>query len=138
MDFFKRLQPFALLVLRLVLGAIMIAHGYSKVFGEFHKHQGYVGSLGIPAWMAYLSTGTEFFGGIAIVLGLFAQFFSLAFCIEMLVAIWKVHFKHGLTAPGGYEFPLAMVAIALAVMCFGAGPYALTFGGRSSGWGGKK
>jgi hypothetical protein len=67
----NRLQPFALLVMRLVLGAIMIAHGYKKVFGGFHAHQQFVGSLGIPAWMAYLSTATEFFGGIAIVLGLF-------------------------------------------------------------------
>lgn len=137
MDFFKRLQPFALVVMRLVLGAIMIAHGYKKVFGGFHGHQQMVAGLGIPAWMAYLSTATEFFGGIAIVLGLFTQFFSLAFFIEMLVAIWKVHWKHGLTAPGGYEFPLALVAIAFALMCFGAGPYALTFG-KSSGWGGKK
>ncbi len=137
MDFFKRLQPFALLVMRVVLGAIMIAHGYKKVFGGVHAHQQMVAGLGIPGWMAYLSTCTEFFGGIAIVLGLFAQFFSLAFFIEMLVAIWKVHFKHGLTAQGGYEFPLALVAIAFGLMCFGAGPYALTFS-KSSGWVGKK
>ena len=137
MDFFKRLQPFALLVMRLVLGAIMIAHGYKKVFGGFHAHQEFIGGLGIPVWMAYLSTATEFLGGIAIVLGLYAQFFSLAFFIEMLVAIWKVHFKHGLTAQGGYEFPLALVAISFALMCFGAGPYALTFS-RGSAWGGKK
>lgn len=137
MDSLKRLQPFALLVMRLVLGAIMIAHGYKKVFGGFHAHQEFISGIGIPGWMAYLSTCTEFFGGIAIVLGLFAQFFSLAFFIEMLVAIWKVHFKHGFTAQGGYEFPLALVAISFALMCIGAGPYALTFS-KSSGWGGKK
>lgn len=138
MDLFKRLQPFALLVMRLALGGIMIAHGYKKVFGGFHAHQELIAGLGIPAWMAYLSTGTEFFGGIAIVLGLWTQFFSLAFFIEMLVAIWKVHWKHGLTGQGGYEFPLALVAIAFALMCFGAGPYALRYGGGSSGWAGKK
>ncbi len=137
MDSLKRLQPFAILVMRLVLGAIMFAHGYKKVFGGFHAHQEFISGVGIPGWMAYLSTCTEFFGGIAIVLGLFAPFFSLAFFIEMLVAIWKVHFKHGFTAQSGYEFPLALVAIAFALMCFGAGPYALTFS-RGSGWGGKK
>jgi putative oxidoreductase len=130
MDFFKRLQPFALLVMRLALGAIMIAHGYKKVFGGFHEHQHIVAGLVIPAWMAYLSTITEFVGGIAIVLGPFTQFFSLAFFIEMLVAIWKVHWKHGLTAQEGYEFPLALVAIAFALVCFGAGPYALSLGKR--------
>jgi putative oxidoreductase len=137
LDFFKRLQPFALLVMRLALGAIMIAHGYKKVFGGFHSHQEMVAGLGIPAWMAYLSTGTEFFGGIAIVLGLFTQFFSLAFFIEMLVAIWKVNWKHGLTAQGGFEFPMACATIAFALMCFGAGSFALTFG-KSSGFLSKK
>ena len=133
MDFLNRMQPLALLVLRLVLGSIMIAHGYSKVWGGFHHHMDMVGSLGIPRWMAYLSAGTEFFGGIGIVLGLFTRFFSLAFLIEMSVAIWKVHFKHGLTGPGGYEFPLALVAIAFTLICYDGGPWAATFGGRSGG-----
>jgi len=131
-DFFNRLQPFVLLVMRLVLGAIMIAHGYHKVWGGFHHHMEFVGSLGIPRWMAYLSAGTEFFGGIAIVLGLFTRFFSLAFVIEMGVAIWKVHFKNGLMGNGGYEFPLALATLAFALMCFGGGPWGATFG-KSSG-----
>jgi putative oxidoreductase len=132
-DFLNRLQPLALLVMRLVLGAIMIAHGYHKVFGGFHHHMEFVGSLGLPPWLAYFSTGTEFFGGIAIVLGLFTRFFSLAFAIEMGVAIWKVHFKNGLMGNGGYEFPLALAAIAFALLCFDGGPWGLTFGGRAGG-----
>src|SRR5713226_5452811 len=124
--------------MRLVLGAIMIAHGYHKVFGGFHHHMEMVGSLGIPRWLAYLSAGTEFFGGIAIVLGLFTRYVSLAFLIEMAVAIWKVHFKNGLTGNAGFEFPLALAAIAFALMCFGGGPWGATFGGRASGaWKGK-
>ena len=133
MDFLNRLQPFALLVMRLVLGAIMIAHGYHKVFGGFHRHMDFVGSLGLPHWMAYLSAGTEFVGGIGIVLGLFTRFFSLAFLIEMGVAIWKVHFKNGLTGTGGFEFPLALATIAFGLLCFGGGPWGFNFGKR---WGG--
>jgi len=121
-DFFNRLQPFALLAMRLVLGAIMIAHGYHKVWGGFHHH------MEFAAWTAYLFAGTEFFGGIAIVLGLFTRFFSLAIVIEMAVAIWKVHSKNGLTGAGGFEFPLALAVIAFALMCFGGGPWGLTFG----------
>ena len=133
MDFLNRMQPFALLVMRLVLGAVMVAHGYHKVWGGFHHHMDFVGSLGIPKWMAYLSAGTEFFGGIAIVLGLFARFFAAAFIIEMAVAIWKVHFKNGLMGNGGYEFPLALATIAFGLMCFGGGPWGATFG-KSGGW----
>jgi putative oxidoreductase len=128
-----RLQPLALLVLRLALGAIMIAHGYHKVWGGFHHHMDVVGSLGLPRWMAYLSTGTEFFGGIAIVLGLFTRFFALAFVIEMGVAIWKVHFKNGLTGNGGFEFPLALAVMAFTLVCFDGGPWGMTFGERSGG-----
>ncbi|MGA9527078.1 MAG: DoxX family protein [Terriglobales bacterium] len=135
-DSFNRAQPFAQFVMRLVLGAIMIAHGYHKVFGGFNHHMDMVASLGLPKWMAYLSAGTEFFGGIALVLGLFTRFFSLAIVIEMAVAIWKVHFKNGLmghgpTAPG-YEFPLAIATIAFALLCFGGGPWGFNFGGRGS------
>jgi putative oxidoreductase len=132
-DFLNRLQPLALLVLRLALGAVMIAHGYPKVVGGFHHHMDMVGSLGLPRWMAYLSAGTEFFGGIGIILGLFTRFFSLAIVIEMSVAIWKVHFKHGLTGQGGFEFPLALAAIAFALLCYDGGPWGLTFGGRTGG-----
>jgi len=92
-----------------------------------------VGSLGIPRWLAYFSAGTEFFGGIAIVLGLFTRFFALAFVIEMGVAIWKVHFKNGLMGSSGYEFPLALATIAFALLCFDGGPWGLTFGGRAGG-----
>jgi len=113
--------------MRLTLGAILIAHGYGKVFRGFHHHMDMVVSLGLPAWMAYLSTATEFFGGIAIMLGLFTRFFSLAVVIEMSVVIWKVHFKHGLTAPGGFEFPLAVGTIALALLSFGGGPWGFSF-----------
>ncbi len=131
LDFLNRLQPLAQLLMRLALGAILIAHGYGKVFGGFHHHMGMVASLGLPSWMAYLSAGTEFFGGIAIVLGLFTRFFSLAVLIEMAVIIWKVHLKNGLMGHGsgapGYEFPLALAMIALGLACFGGGPWGLSF-----------
>jgi len=136
--FLNRLQPFALLVMRLVLGSILIAHGYHKVFGGFHHHMDMVGSLGLPRQLAYLSAGTEFFGGIGIVLGLFTRFFSMAFVIEMCVAIWKIHFKNGLTGQGGYEFPMSVATIAFALMCFGGGPWGLNFGRSGGGWKAKK
>jgi len=137
-DSLNRLQPFALLVVRIALGAIMIAHGYSKVFGGFHGHQQIVGSIGLPGWMAYLSTATEFAGGIAIVLGVATRFCSLAFLIEMAVAILRVHLKNGLKGPGGYEFPLSLAAMAFLLMCFGGGPFGFNFGKGMGGGKSKK
>src|SRR5438105_3809024 len=105
--YLDRLQPLALLVLRFVLGAIMIAHGYGKVFGGMQNFSHLVSGLGIPGWMAYLSAAAEFGGGILLVLGLITRIAAAAVLVDMLVAISKVHFKNGLMGQGGYEFPLA-------------------------------
>lgn len=125
MGYLDRLHPLALLVLRVVLGAVMISHGYPKVFGGLHHHVQFVGSLGIPGWLAYFSAFAEFFGGILVIAGLITRIAALAILIDLLVAIAKVHWKHGLSGPGGYEFPLSLAAIAFALIFFGAGPIAL-------------
>ncbi len=121
-----RLKPLALLALRVTLGAILIAHGYSKMFGgHLHEHLGFVSKIGLPGWMGYLSAGTEFFGGILLVVGLLTRLVGIAFTLEMLVAIFRVHLKNGLMGQGGYEFPLAVGVIAFALIFLGAGPISL-------------
>ena len=131
-----RLQPLALFVLRLVLGVIMIAHGSSKVFGGISHHVQMVSGLGLPGWLAYFSAAAEFFGGILVIAGFLTRFAALAIAVNMGVAIWKVHWKNGLMGDHGYQFPLALAAIAFALIFFGAGPIAfdsLRGGGRLSG-----
>jgi putative oxidoreductase len=122
--YLDRLQPLALLVLRIVIGTIMIAHGYAKVFGGFSHVHDMVQHMGFPGWMAYPLAATEFFGGILIIAGLFTRCVALAMLIDMSVAIWKVHFHNGLKGQGGYEFPLSVAAIAFALVFFGGGPIA--------------
>jgi putative oxidoreductase len=134
--YFDRLQPLALLVLRLVLGAVMIGHGYGKVFGGLPHFVQFIRSLGLPGWLAYVSAVTEFFGGILVIAGLLTRCVSLAILIDLCVVIWKVHWKHGFLAQGGYEFPLAVAAIAFALIFFGAGPMAID-ALRKSGGGGR-
>jgi putative oxidoreductase len=123
--FLDRLQPLALLVLRLVLGIIMIAHGYPKVFGGMGHHVQSVQNLGFPGWMAYLSAAAEFGGGILVIVGMLTRFASLAILINMAVAILKVHWKNGLTGEHGYQFPLSLAAIAFALIFLGAGAIAM-------------
>lgn len=125
MRYLDRLQPIALLVLRLVLGIIMIGHGYPKVFGSLSHHVQSVSNLGLPGWLAYFSAAAEFLGGIAVILGLFTRVAALGIAVNMAVAIGKVHWKNGLLGNGGYQFPLALAAIAFALIFFGAGPIAL-------------
>lgn len=122
MNFLGRLQPLGLLVLRLVLGAIMIAHGYTKVFGGMPHFVETVRGIHLPGWLAYLSAASEFGGGILLIAGFFTRFVALCVCINMLVAIFGVHWKNGFTGQGNYQFPLSLAAIAFSLIFTGAGP----------------
>ena len=129
MRFLDRLHPLALITLRVVLGVIMVAHGSQKVFGGVGQITGMVSKLGFPAWMGYLVAATEFGGGILLIAGLLTRLAALAVCIEMVVAVLKVHLPNGLKGAGpgkpGYEFPLACAAIAFSLLFLGAGPISL-------------
>ncbi|HET9409381.1 MAG TPA: DoxX family protein [Candidatus Sulfotelmatobacter sp.] len=125
MRYLDRLQPLALLIVRLTLGIIMVVHGYHKVFGGLHHHVQFVSSLGLPGWTAYLSAFTEFLGGLLVLAGLFTRPAALAICINLGVAIWRVHWHNGLTGDGGFEFPLAVATLAIALVFFGAGPISM-------------
>ena len=126
MNFLNRLQPLGLLVLRLALGAIMIAHGWQKIAGGMSQFMGMLQHMGIPAWMGYLTVAAEFGGGILLVIGFLTRLAALAIFVDMLVAILKVHLPHGLFSKnGGFEFPLACAAIAFSLIWSGAGPIAI-------------
>jgi putative oxidoreductase len=130
-----RLQPLALLLLRLALGSSMVGHGYLKLFHGLSQHAHTVASLGLPAWLGYVSAFTEFLGGIALLAGIMTRPAAFFVCINMAVAIWKVHWHNGLIGEMGYEFPLALAAIAFALVFFGPGPISLdhVFRGGGSG-----
>jgi putative oxidoreductase len=136
--YLDRLQPLALLVIRLALGAIMATHGYHKVFGGLHQFAQMVGSMGVPTWLAYVAAFTEFLGGLLLLAGFFTRPAALAVCVDLIVAIWKVHLHSGLLGSPerpGYEFPLAAAALAFALIFFGGGPISLdhVLRGGSSG-----
>ncbi|HVI10827.1 MAG TPA: DoxX family protein [Candidatus Binatia bacterium] len=136
MRYLDRLQPLALFAMRLTLGAVMMAHGYQKVFGGLHHYQQFISGLGLPAWSAYLSAFSEFFGGLLLLIGLFTRFAALAICVDLCVAIAKVHFHHGLTGNMGWELPLSLATLAFGLIFFGGGPIALDHI-RAPGGGGK-
>ena len=115
--FLDRLQPLGLLVLRVTLGVIMIIHGKPKVFGGMPHMIDLVHKIGFPTVFAYLASYTEFVGGMLLVVGLLTRWAAIAIAIEMTVIIYATHFKWY----GNFEFPLALGAIAFALIWFGAG-----------------
>lgn len=128
MRYLDRLQPLALLIMRLALGAIMTAHGYHKVFGDLRHFAHTVGGMGLPVWLGYVSAFTELLGGLLLIIGFFTRPAAFAVCVNLCVAIWKVHLHNGLLGSPdrpGYEFPLAAATLAFALIFFGAGPISL-------------
>ena len=120
---------YGLTVLRIFVGIIFAAHGSQKLFGWFGGN----GLAGTAQWMesiglapvvlmALLSGGTEFFGGLALIIGLLARPAALGLTFTLLVAIFTVHISNGLfMANDGYEFALALLGGTVAVLIEGAG-----------------
>jgi|SRR5579871_2624076 len=114
----------ALLVIRIVLGVIFIAHGSQKLFGAF-------GGPGLAAWVGmigkigHLVAIGEFFGGIGILIGLLSRLSAAAIIIIMLGAISIVHWPHGFFMPNGMEYALANIGLAAAILIAGPGRYSV-------------
>ncbi|MBX9762513.1 MAG: DoxX family protein [Pseudomonadaceae bacterium] len=124
---------FGLTVLRIVAGLTFAAHGAQKLFGWF----GGYGLEGVGQWMesiglapgylmALMAGSAEFFGGLALILGLLVRPAAAMLAVTMLVAIVTVHLANGFfMSNNGYEFALALLAISIALVIEGAGKLSL-------------
>lgn len=120
-------------ILRLPIGLIVAAHGSQKLFGWFGGH----GLAGTGMWMesiglspgslmAFLAGSAEFFGGIALMLGLLTRIGALASALTMLVALFWVHWGKGFFMDAhGIEYALALLAATVALTVMGGGNLAL-------------
>ena len=123
----------ASLALRVPAGIIFAAHGAQKLFGWFGGYglQGTAGWMesigltpGIP--LTLMAGGAEFFGGLALILGLLTRPAAFVLAITMLVAIFSVHFANGLfMSNNGYEFALSLLAGAVSLLISGGGRVSL-------------
>ena len=122
-----------LLLLRVVFGLTLAAHGSQKLFG-FLGGGGPAGtttffrSLGFraPLLMALIAGLGELAGGLLFAFGLLTPLAALILTVVMLNAIGSVHWKKGFfNSAGGYEFNLAILATAVAITAIGPGRYSL-------------
>ncbi|HSD01689.1 MAG TPA: DoxX family protein [Gaiellales bacterium] len=134
-----------LLIIHVVAGLTMAAHGGQKLFGWF-EGPGRRGTAGMmdklgyrePAIMASLAGLAEFAGGLGLALGFLTPLAAIAIVVVMLNAAYTVHLKNGFwNTAGGCEYPLVMSAIAVGIAATGPGDAsadnALGFMGTLSG-----
>lgn len=120
---------FAPLAVRVPVGIIFAAHGAQKLFGWFGGYGlagtgQFMDSIGLSPGtvMAALAGGAEFFGGLALLIGLLVRPASVVLAFTMLIAIFSAHFSKGLfIANGGYEYALALLAVTIGLLISGAG-----------------
>ncbi|HCT46185.1 MAG: hypothetical protein CMJ35_03135 [Phycisphaerae bacterium] len=126
------LSDAGLLIARSMIGVVGIYHGGQKLFGMFGGG-GFASTaeameamgMPLPTLSAAAAGSAEFFGGIAIALGLLTRFAGANFAFTMLVASFAVHGGAFGSQNGGMEYPLTLGMIALALTLTGPGRFSL-------------
>jgi putative oxidoreductase len=136
-----RLQAWAPIPLRLIVGYGFMEHGYSKIVHGPENFAAMLAALGVPAseLMSWATILVELVGGLAVLVGAFVPLVSLPMAAVLLVAIFTVHLPNGfssikllaVTAAGahfgqpGYETDLLYLACLAALVLGGSGPLAI-------------
>jgi putative oxidoreductase len=126
------LSPLAEPLIRVTAGLLLVPHGAQKLFGWFGGYgieatgQFFSSKLGLPASLALLAGVIEFFGGLALALGLGTRVVAALVAGLMAVAVAQVHLGAGFFwTSGGFEYPLFWGIVALAFAIRGGGRYSL-------------
>ena len=123
----------AALILRVPVGLILAAHGAQKLFAWFGGSglEGtgqWMASIGLEPgyWLAMMAGSAEFFGGIALAIGLLTRPAAVVAGFTMLIAIFSVHISNGLfMANNGYEYALTLLVVTIVLAIQGAGSFSL-------------
>ncbi|MDE1950789.1 MAG: DoxX family protein [Burkholderiales bacterium] len=121
--------PYAALLLRVSLGILFLAHAALKIFVfTVPGFVGYFASLGLPAIAAYAVLALEVFGGLALILGIYAPLVALPLGVEMLGTIAMAHGANGWlfsNKGGGWEYPLFWAISLFVLFLLGDGAMAV-------------
>ncbi len=121
--------PYGVTLLRVSLGILFLAHVGLKIFVfTIPGFVGYFASLHLPAVMAYGTIALEAFGGLALILGVYAPWVAIPLALEMLGTIVMVHGANGwlfTNKGGGWEYPAFWAVTLVVLSLLGDGAFAL-------------
>jgi putative oxidoreductase len=121
----------ATFLLRISLGAMYLSHSILLKLLTFGwaGTAGFFVSIGLPAWLAYLTIVAEAVGGTLLVLGWHTRVVALALIPTLLGAIIWVHAPNGWvfsSAGGGWEYPAFLIMASVVLALLGDGAYSLS------------
>jgi len=122
--------PYGVCLLRVTLGVMYLAHSIILKLLTFGLAgtASFFTSVGLPAWLAYLTFAGEAVGGVLLILGIQARWVALALLPALLGAIIWVHGANGwvfTAAGGGWEYPAYLMVASIAQAILGDGAFVL-------------
>jgi putative oxidoreductase len=129
---YEGLAPYSYAFIRFCAGAILMYHGYAKLFAGFAPvvADKVLAPMGFPAplaWAYWLGI-LEFFGAGLLAIGFLTRPIALMLAVEMAIVTFVAHFGNGyfFTAPrGGYEYPLLLTLLYVGILFGGGGRYSV-------------
>ena len=131
-------ESYCALVIRLALGAVMLAHGLQKVFGWFGGQglsgtiQTFTHNLGFSLWVPILLMVIEFFGSIALLLGFLTRVAAFGIGSSIAVCAYLYHVQNGFfmnwfgnQKGEGIEYHILVLAICLSLLIQGGGSFSV-------------
>ena len=121
---YDALEPLSYPLIRFVAGAMLVPHGYAKVFGGIEGTTKFFASVGLePALILAWYVGLlELVGGVCVAFGFLTRFMSAQLVGLLAVATFYIHLPGGfLWVKGGFEYPLFWIVIMIAITIQGGG-----------------
>lgn len=129
----ENLINMSMLLVRILIGSVFMAHGAQKLFGMFNGI-GLEGTARIVEGLGFQNPyiiggiwgGIEFVGGVFLILGILVRFSAASIALTMFVRMWKINMIYGFFIhDGGIEYNILVIAACIPLILVGGGAWSV-------------